>query len=37
MRQYLNTQRERFSSDAELAQARVSDPEVWRVIESFMF
>ena len=33
MRQYLERQRVRFSSDKTLAKARVSDPEVLRVIE----
>ena len=32
MRQYLNRQRARFSSDQLLSKARVSDPEVLRVI-----
>jgi GntR family transcriptional repressor for pyruvate dehydrogenase complex len=33
MRQYLDRQRARFSSDKALAEARVSDPEVLRVIQ----
>lgn len=33
MRQYLDRQLERFSSDQALAEARVSDPEVLRVIK----
>jgi GntR family transcriptional repressor for pyruvate dehydrogenase complex len=36
MRQYLDRQRTRFSSDETLSRARVSDPEVMRVIESII-